>query len=205
MLSMTGEYGAAQFQIRTARDHILSQPHDCVQLRNKWPSSHLWWWAVLEHMHCHTYTVSIGKKGANKVALLIMKMLMHLDLLHSNFVGDGLNTISNNCTAKTKTTHSWSYRHGWCSWVITSMADAFGLVLQGGWRYLPCCWPHKNVADRLYNLQLAEARLLIFDEESLNIQWVGGGIDYSASGTVHPTVATDSACVYTQYRPQSNN
>jgi hypothetical protein len=30
---------------------------------------------VSEHLHCHVYTKGIGKKGANNVALLIMKML----------------------------------------------------------------------------------------------------------------------------------
>jgi hypothetical protein len=30
---------------------------------------------VSEHLHCHVYTEGIGKKGANNVALLIMKTL----------------------------------------------------------------------------------------------------------------------------------
>jgi hypothetical protein len=42
---------------------------------------------VTEHMHCHVYHKGVGKKGANNVALLIMKTLRGLNLLRVDLVG----------------------------------------------------------------------------------------------------------------------
>jgi hypothetical protein len=42
---------------------------------------------VSEHLHCHVYNKGIGKKGANSVALLIMKTLQKLNLLCKDSVG----------------------------------------------------------------------------------------------------------------------
>jgi hypothetical protein len=42
---------------------------------------------VSEHLHCHVYTEGIGKKGANNMALLIMKTLQKLNLLCKDSVG----------------------------------------------------------------------------------------------------------------------
>ena len=42
---------------------------------------------VTEHMHCHVYHEGVGKKGANNVALLIMKTLRGLNLLRVDLVG----------------------------------------------------------------------------------------------------------------------
>jgi hypothetical protein len=51
---------------------------------------------VSEHLHCHVYTEGIGKKSANKLALLIMKMLQKLNLLCKDSVGGELNIIFDN-------------------------------------------------------------------------------------------------------------
>jgi hypothetical protein len=55
---------------------------------------------VGEHLHCHVYTEGIGKKGANNVALLIMKTLQKLNLLCKDSVGGELNTIFDNCSCQ---------------------------------------------------------------------------------------------------------
>jgi hypothetical protein len=57
---------------------------------------------VSEHLHCHVYTEGVGKKGANNVALLIMKTLQKLNLLHKDSVGGELNIIFHNCSGKNK-------------------------------------------------------------------------------------------------------
>ncbi len=59
---------------------------------------------VSDHMHCHVYTDAVGKKGANNVALLIMKTLRGLNLLKENKIGHELNIIFDNCCGQNKTT-----------------------------------------------------------------------------------------------------
>ncbi len=59
---------------------------------------------VSEHLHCHVYTEGVGKKGANNVALLIMKTLRKLNLLCKDSVGSELNFFLISAPAKTKTT-----------------------------------------------------------------------------------------------------
>jgi hypothetical protein len=55
-----------------------------------------------EHLHCHVYTKGVGKKGANNVALLIMKTLQKLNLLCKDSVGGKLNIIFDNCSSQKK-------------------------------------------------------------------------------------------------------
>jgi hypothetical protein len=57
---------------------------------------------VSEPLHCHVYTEGIGKKGANNVALLIMKMLGKLNLLCKDSLGGELNIIFDKCSGKNK-------------------------------------------------------------------------------------------------------
>ncbi len=59
---------------------------------------------VMEHMHCHVYHEGVGKKGANNVALLIMKTLRGLNLLREDLVGGELNIVFITALAKTRTT-----------------------------------------------------------------------------------------------------
>ncbi len=57
---------------------------------------------VSEHLYCHVYTEGVGKKGANNVASLIMKMLQKLNLLCEDSVGGELNIIFDNCSVQNK-------------------------------------------------------------------------------------------------------
>jgi hypothetical protein len=57
---------------------------------------------VKEHLHCHVYHEGVGKKGANNVALMIMKMLRGLHLLREDSVGGELNIIFDNCSGQNK-------------------------------------------------------------------------------------------------------
>ncbi len=57
---------------------------------------------VSEHLHCHMYHEGVKKKGANNVALLIVKMLQQLNLLHEDSVGSELNIIFGNCSGQNK-------------------------------------------------------------------------------------------------------
>jgi hypothetical protein len=57
---------------------------------------------VSEHLHCHVYTEGVGKKGANNVALLIMKTLQKLNLLCKDSVGGELNNNFGNCSVQNK-------------------------------------------------------------------------------------------------------
>jgi hypothetical protein len=53
-------------------------------------------------LHCHVYHEGVGKKGANNVSLLIMKMLCVLNILHEDSVGGKLNIIFDNCSGQNK-------------------------------------------------------------------------------------------------------
>ncbi len=57
---------------------------------------------VSEHLHCHVYHKGVGKKGANNVASLIVKMLRQLNILHYDSVNGELNVIFNNCLGQNK-------------------------------------------------------------------------------------------------------
>jgi hypothetical protein len=89
---------------------------------------------VSELLHCHVYTEGVGKKGANNVASLIIKMLQKLNLLCKNSVGGKLNIMFNNCSIQNKKQHSIE---------ATGMADGNG-VFQRETLYINCGWPHKK-------------------------------------------------------------
>jgi hypothetical protein len=55
-----------------------------------------------EHLHSHVYTEGIGKKGANNVASLLLKMLQKLNLLCKDSVGSELNIFFDNCSSQNK-------------------------------------------------------------------------------------------------------
>jgi hypothetical protein len=57
---------------------------------------------ILEHMHCHVCHKGVGKKGANNVALLILKTLRQLNLLQDDSAGGELNIIFDNCSGQNK-------------------------------------------------------------------------------------------------------
>ena len=52
---------------------------------------------VCKYMHCHVYHQGVGKKGANNVASLIVKILLQQDLV----IGK-LKIISDNCSGQSK-------------------------------------------------------------------------------------------------------
>jgi hypothetical protein len=51
---------------------------------------------IFEHLHSYVYQEGVGKKGANNVASLIVKVLRQLNLLHKDSVGGELNIIFDN-------------------------------------------------------------------------------------------------------------
>jgi hypothetical protein len=57
---------------------------------------------VSEHLPRHVYTKGVGKKGANNVALFIIKTLQKLNLLSVDSVGGLLNIIFDNCSGQNK-------------------------------------------------------------------------------------------------------
>ena len=57
---------------------------------------------VKEHLHCHVYHKRIGKKGANNVSLLVMKMLWGFHFLGKDLVVGELNIIFDNCSGQNK-------------------------------------------------------------------------------------------------------
>ncbi len=55
-----------------------------------------------EHMYVHIYHEGVGKKGANNVASLIMKMQRRLNLLRKDSACGELNIIFDNCSGHNK-------------------------------------------------------------------------------------------------------
>ena len=54
------------------------------------------------HLHTHIYHEGAGKKGANNVASLIIKMLKLLELLDKSCARGELSIIFDNCTGQKK-------------------------------------------------------------------------------------------------------
>ncbi len=57
---------------------------------------------VAPHIYAHVYHEGVGKKGANHVALLIVKTLCWLNLLREYSAGGELNIIFDNCSGQNK-------------------------------------------------------------------------------------------------------
>jgi hypothetical protein len=132
---------------------------------------------VSEHLHCHVYTEGDGKKGSNNVALLIMKTLQKLNLLHKDSVGDELNIIFDNCSSQNKNNAVLKLP----TWLM-----AIGYFKEIHFIFLMVDHT-KNVADRLFNLLKQEywkQNLFTFDE-------LVRTLDKSLLLTIHPTVAED--------------
>ena len=55
-----------------------------------------------KHMYAHIYNESVGKKGANNVASLIVKTLRQLNLLQDDAAGGALYIIFDNCSGQNK-------------------------------------------------------------------------------------------------------
>ncbi len=67
---------------------------------------------IKEHLHCHVYHERVGKKGANNVSSLIIKMLRDLNLLCNDDVGGELNIVFDNCSGQKKNDTVISWRYG---------------------------------------------------------------------------------------------
>ncbi len=150
---------------------------------------------VSEHLHCCVYTEGVGKKGANNVASLIMKMLQKLNLLCEDSVGSKLNIIFDNCSGQNKNN--------------TVLKLPAWLMAMGYFKeihfFFPRGWPHKNAADHLFNLLKQEywkQNLFTFDE-------LVRTLDKSSLLTIHPTAAEDflnySKLLDSLYPPVSGN
>ncbi len=146
-------------------------------------------------MHCHVYTERVGKKGANNVALLIMKTLQKLNLLCEDSVGGELNIIFDNCSSQSKSNTVLKLP----AWLM-----AMGYFKEIHFIFVVVSHT-KNVADRLFNLLKQEYRkqnLFAFDK-------LVGTLDRSSLLTIYPTVAKDflnySKLLDSLYRPLTGN
>jgi hypothetical protein len=131
-----------------------------------------------EHLHCHVYHEGVGKKGANNVASLIMKMLRELQLLREDAVGGELNIIFDNCSGQNKNN--------------TVLKLALWLMAMGYFKSVQFIFlvvgHTKNAADRLFNLLKQDYRrqnLFTFDQ--LATAFLG----QSPSVNIHRAVAND--------------
>ncbi len=132
---------------------------------------------VSEHLHCHVYTRGIGKKGANNVALLIMKTLQKLNLLCKDSVGGELNIIFDNCSGQNKD-NTVLKLPAWLMAVGYFKEIHFIFLVVGHM---------KDATDRLFNLlkqEYQKQNLFTFDE-------LVQTLDKSSSLTIHPTIAKD--------------
>jgi hypothetical protein len=139
---------------------------------------------VSEHLHCHVYTEGVGKKGANNVALLIMKMLQKLNLLCKDSVC-GQN--KNNTVLKLP---AWLMATGY-------FKEIHFIFLVVGHT--------QNAADCLFNSLKQDywkQNVFMFNK----LVWT---LDKSLSLTIHPTVAEDffnySKLLDSLYRPLTGN
>ncbi len=57
---------------------------------------------ISPHMYMHVYHKGVEKKGANNVALLIVKTLCRLNLLREDTAGGKLNIIFDNCSGQNR-------------------------------------------------------------------------------------------------------
>ncbi len=132
---------------------------------------------VSEHLHCHDYTEGIGKKGANNVALMIIKTLQKLNLLCEDSVGSELNIIFDNCSSQNKN-----------NTVLKLPAWLMAMEYFKEIHFIFLVVGHtKNAADQLLNLLKQEywkQNLFIFDK-------LVRTLDKSLSPTIHPTMAKD--------------
>jgi hypothetical protein len=150
---------------------------------------------VSEHLHCHVYTEGIGKKGANNVALLIMKTLQKLNLLCKDSFGGELNIIFDNCSGHNKNNTVLKLP----AWLM-----AMGYFKEIHFTFL-VVGHTKNAADRLFNLlkqNYWKQNLFTFDE-------LVRTLDKLLLLTIHPTMAKDflnhSKLLDSLYRPLTGN
>jgi hypothetical protein len=132
---------------------------------------------VSEHLHCHVYTKGVSKKGANNVALLIIKTLQKLNLLHKDSVGGELNIIFDNSSGQNKNNTVLKLP----AWLM-----AMGYFKEINFIFL-VVGHTKNAADHLFNLLKQEywkQNLFTFDE-------LVQTLDKLLSLIIHPTVAED--------------
>ena len=57
---------------------------------------------VRVHRYTHVYHEGVGKKGSNNVASLIMKALLHINLLQEDDMGRELTIAFDNCQGRIK-------------------------------------------------------------------------------------------------------
>jgi hypothetical protein len=142
-------------------------------------------------LHCHVYTEGVGKKGANNVALLIMKTLQKLNLLCKDSVGNELNIIFDNCSGKNKN-NTVLKLPAWLMGMGYFKEIHFLFLVVGN---------TKNVADPLFNSLKQKYRkqnLFTFDK-------LVRTLDKLSLLTIHPTMVEDflnySKLLDSLYRP----
>ncbi len=96
---------------------------------------------VKEQMYVHVYHEGVGKKGANNVASLIVKMLQQLNLLQEDSAGGELNVIFDNCSGQNKNDMVLK---------LVVWLKAAGYFIKVNFIFL-VIGNTKNAADRLFN------------------------------------------------------
>jgi hypothetical protein len=147
------------------------------------------------HRHVYTEAEGIGKKGANNVASLIIKMLQNLNLLCKDSVGGELNIIFDNCSGQNKNNTVLKLP----AWLM-----AMGYFKETNFIFL-VVGHTKNAADRLFNLlkqEYGKQNLFTCDE-------LVPRLDKLLLLTIHPTVAEDFLnfikLLDSLYRPLTGN
>jgi hypothetical protein len=126
---------------------------------------------VSEHMHAHLYHKGVGKKGANNVASLIVKMLQQLNILCEDSVGGELNIIFDNCSGQNKNNTVLKL----AAWLM-----AMNYFKEVNFTFL-IVGHTKNAADRLFNSLKTEYRL----QNLFTFQDLSEALNRSQMVTVH--------------------
>jgi hypothetical protein len=128
---------------------------------------------VSVHLHCHVYHEGVGKNGTNNCALLIIKMLRQLNLLHEDSVGGELNVIFNNCLGQNK--------------INTVLRLAAWLIAMGSFKEVNFIFSlsaiQKNTADHLFNSLKNKHR----KQNLFTFQHLVETLNKLLMATIHPT------------------
>jgi len=120
----------------------------------------------------------VAKKGANNVALLIVKKLQQLNLLQDDSAGSELNIIFDNCCSGQKKNNTVLRLAAWLKQMGYFKKVKFVFLIVG---------QTKNAADRLFNSLKHEYR----KENIFTMQALFEYLSVSDSVTVVPSVAKD--------------
>ena len=130
-----------------------------------------------KHMYAHIYNESVGKKGANNVASLIVKTLRQLNLLQDDAAGGALYIIFDNCSGQNKNNTVLKLA-GWLKAMGYFKKVEFMFLIVGH---------TKNAADSLFNSLKHEYR----KKNLFTMQALYNCLGVSECVTVVPTLPDD--------------